>query len=170
MNFLSERNLELHKEYLNTLKLKLRIFEKSYPEVVANGIHKLYRSNIPSAERDVYVRIFSEIKAHELYFTSFSDNKKSSERIKKEFGSQNEFLYEIYKRALECDGGFLFVCDREKSLQLFCGNDYVKTIASGTPILALDLCEHAYFLDYGFDKDRYLISCLSYLNLTKITS
>ena len=39
----------------------------------------------------------------------------------------------------------------------------------GTPILAVDVCEHTYFMDYGFDKQRYLIQSLPYLNLAKLS-
>ena len=34
--------------------------------------------------------------------------------------------------------------------------------------LAVDLCEHAYFYDYGFDKKSYLKAALSSLDLSKI--
>ena len=36
------------------------------------------------------------------------------------------------------------------------------------PILAVDICEHVYFLDYGFDKERFLCRFLPYLSLSKI--
>ena len=38
------------------------------------------------------------------------------------------------------------------------------------PILALDLYEHAYFNDYGFNRDRYLRSALEYLDLERLNS
>ena len=39
----------------------------------------------------------------------------------------------------------------------------------GEPIFAIDLCEHAYMLDYGFSRDEYLRRALGYLDLRKLS-
>ena len=53
------------------------------------------------------------------------------------------------------------------------GEMYLETIYRLTKtrpdVRAIDVCEHAYFADYGFDKQRYLISALPYLDITKLT-
>ncbi len=34
------------------------------------------------------------------------------------------------------------------------------------PCLAVDLAEHAYFYDFGFDHEKYLVEAISRLNLS----
>ena len=72
MNFLSERNIEMHKEYLNTLLCRYKIFEKSYPELSGKDISQIYRTKIINSERDAAIKLLSEILAHKIYFSSFN--------------------------------------------------------------------------------------------------
>ena len=46
------------------------------------------------------------------------------------------------------------------------GEHFIK----GEPRLAIDLCEHAYFIEYGFDKERYLEDLLRHLDLSRLKS
>ena len=38
-----------------------------------------------------------------------------------------------------------------------------------SPCLCIDLYEHAYFGDYGFDRKRYISAALSVLDLSKLS-
>ena len=38
------------------------------------------------------------------------------------------------------------------------------------PVLAVDMYEHAYFNDYGFEKEKYLRTSLEYLDLERLAS
>jgi hypothetical protein len=60
--FLSEENVSRHEEYLNNLRLRLSILEKSDPSVMRIG------SQIKREESE----LIKKIKSHELFFDSFS--------------------------------------------------------------------------------------------------
>lgn len=168
MRFLSERNIEMHKEYLNTLILKYNVFLKSYPELTGRDVKGIFKTRIPRRERAEAEKLYSEIVAHKLYFSSFSDRNISSERIKKEYGSVASFLYFIAEECKKADKGFLFICDDGKSLSAFAAEYSEDILRTKNAVLALDLCEHAYFYDYGFDKESYILNAISHFDLRKI--
>lgn len=167
MNFLSERNLEMHREYLNDLMLKFRIFEKSYPEIVGKDIDGIYRTLSNREERKSAVSLLAEIEAHKLYFSSFTSEKIQSSRIKKQFGSTPQFIYELRVIAKTSKSGFLIVYEDSSGIKLYCGDKYDSIIAKGKSLLALDLCEHAYFYDYGFRREEYILNAISHFDFSK---
>ena len=168
MKFLSERNLEMHKEYLNDLMLKYRIFEKSYPELSGADIDGICKSKIRKDEKDAAVKLFSEILAHKIYFSSFDGRNSPCERIKHEYVSVGSFLYDLKEKCNECKAGFLLIYEDRGRILYYCGADYEEILRYKKVILALDLCEHAYFYDYGFKKKDYIINAISYFDLCKI--
>ena len=168
MRFLSERNIEMHREYLNGLILKYRIFEKSYPELSGCNIDGIYKAKIPFSERIEAANLYSEILAHKTYFSSFGNRNSKSERIKNEFGSVAQFLYEIREHSKHSEHGFLLIYDDKGKLGIYCGAQYEKILRFKKVLLALDLCEHAYFYDYGFKKDEYVLSAISHFDLNKV--
>ena len=168
MNFLSERSIELHKEYLNTIMLRYKIFEKSYPELYGRDIEGIYKTRIPITEREEAGKLLSEIMAHRLFFSSFSSPNTNSARIKREYGSVAAFLYRICELCKDSRSGFLLVYEDKGRLNLSCTEEYERIFRRKKVILTLDVCEHSYFLDYGFDKDRYVMNACRYLDLSKI--
>ena len=168
MRFLSERNIEMHREYLNTLVLKYNIFLKSYPELVGRDIKGILKSSIPLSERAEAEKLYSEIIAHKLYFSSFSERNLSSDRIKKEYGSVASFLYFVAEECKKADKGFLFICDDGKALSVITAERCENVFRTKKAVLALDLCEHAYFYDYGFERERYVLNAISHFDLCKI--
>lgn len=171
MVFVSKNNLELHREYLNTLKLQYSIFEKSYPVIKGKSCAELAKSSLNKAERNEALRLKCEITAHELFFDSFGEGKGASAQISKGWGSEANFLYELFNACMKSTEGFLVVFyDNKQRLGYVAGTEYIKAIAGATPCLALDLCEHAYFLDYCFNKDKYIKNALSNFNLSRLKS
>ncbi len=168
MRFLSERNIEMHREYLNTLMLKYSIFEKSYPALVGCDVSEICKLGIKSSEREAAIRLYSEIVLHKLYFSSFSERNLFSMRIKNQYGSVASFLYQVREECKNADTGFLLVYDGGKDISFDVATHYRKICWSKNPILALDLCEHAYFYDYGFDRERYVLEAISHFDLSKI--
>ena len=49
------------------------------------------------------------------------------------------------------------------------GFDGLSLCLPAPPALAIDVSEHAYFLDYGFDKQRYIMAALPFLDLSKLS-
>ena len=102
------------------------------------------------------------------FFSSFSKRNQRSERICREFGSEASFLHRVFCECERVNSGFLLVYEEYGRIKLFCGNDYKRIICENKVLLAVDLCEHAYFFDYFFDKRAYLTGAISYLDLRKL--
>ena len=172
MNFLSCENINLHKEYAHNLSLKLSVFEASYPKINNLSYNKISRLKMDRQEKNEVLNLKAEIEVHKLYFNSFiSDGErcKRNEFISSTFGSEANFLYEIMCSAKDRTGFLIIYIDGYGKIRSYAGDDYINVLKRYIPKLAVDLCEHSYFIDYGFDKGKYLSSALSSLNLSVIT-
>ena len=165
MNFISRTNYEIHKEHLRTLKLRMSIFEKSYPEMAGKSCKELLRLPIRRTEREEAAVLKADILAHELYFSSFSAHNSTAELVRKAYGSEATFLYKLGKFAEECGERFAFIYADGKAVRVRGGDEWSLLRIDEGP-LVIDLSEHAYFLDYGFDKKAYIKNLLPYLDLS----
>ena len=48
------------------------------------------------------------------------------------------------------------------------GNMHAGAVADIPAVV--DVCEHAYFMDYGYNRERYLLSSLPYLDIAKLSA
>lgn len=158
--FLSKENLNLHFSYLNDLKLKYSILEKSG---VFQGGNKI-KGNYSEVKKEAK-NLRKEIDLHEIYFSSFAKNSPKCDFLKRFYSSKESFLYEIFVTAKHCESDFLII-SRNKIGKPFISNS--DDFSGVTSILALDLSEHAYFFDYAFNKDEYIKRALNYLDLSKL--
>ena len=165
--FLSENSIRGHKEYLAQLKLKYSVLVKSEPRLSDLSLDKIHRLNLKSEIKNEAVTLLSEIKAHEIYFSSFAEGHGKYEKIKKKYLSADSLRYEIFSLAKRVHTGFLFVFLDRGGVRIE-ARDKPPYFSIRTPTLALDLCEHSYFYDYFFDKQTYLKAALSRLDLSKI--
>ena len=165
-SFLSERNLNLHREYIENCRLRLSILEKSGFQIGNKSYFELCGMRNCEAKAEI-LKLAGEIYRHELYFGSYGIGGENCGCLKERYGSVAGFLYEVEKTAMREEGGFILV--------YFDGSSAVIGHSSrelhrryGAPKLAIDLAEHAYFLDYGFDKKRYVRAAVSHLQLLKM--
>ena len=165
-SFLSERNLNLHREYIENCRLRLSILEKSGFQIANKSYFELCGMRNCEAKAEI-LKLVGEIYRHELYFDSYGIGGENCGCLKERYGSVAGFLYEVEKAAMREEGGFILV--------YFDGSSAVIGHSSrelhrkyGAPKLAIDLAEHAYFLDYGFDKERYVRAAVSHLKLLKM--
>ena len=166
LEFLSERNLQLHSEYLENCRMRLSILEKSGYSIGGKSYPELFRARLGGA-RDEILPFAREVYLHELYFDSFGMVGECAECLKSSYRSVAGFLYELECAAMAADGGFLLVT-RGKSGVSISHNTGITSRLCAEPRLAIDLAEHAYFLDYGFDKLSYVRSALSRFALSKL--
>ena len=117
-------------------------------------------------EREETLSLLRSIKAHELYFASFGREFQSSSAVRDKYRTEASFLYELYKTAIGTKEDFLFISlERGKlNCEVISERSFIRT----EPLLAIDLCEHAYFMDFGFQKDEYLAKLISHLNLNSL--
>ena len=142
-SFLSEENIALHREYLASMRARRKM-----------GLSE-------GREREINEAILS----HELYFSSFAKQRRPCERARRGFGSESAFCYELKSFALTKISGFIYIYP----LMRF---PYIGYSSRGADVyrarLCIDLFEHAYFLDYAFDLERYLCGALSHLDLSRL--
>jgi Fe-Mn family superoxide dismutase len=102
---------------------------------------------------------------HELYFASLGGDGRTlpetiAAAIIRDFGSidrwRREFL--ALAEALDGESGWVLLTfvTRDRCLINQCATDHAQSIAGGIPVLALDLYEHAYHLEYGANQTAYV--------------
>ncbi len=109
---------------------------------------------------------------HELYFSGLSPEKNSPSgnmkaKIEVDFGSMEDFLSEMKNAALELFGsGYIFlVLDNNLRLHIISSqNQDTPDFEKYYPIFAIDLWEHAYYLDRLNEKDLYVDAVLNLIN------
>ena len=168
-NFLSEENIDLHREYVKTQRLKYSILESSIPSLKNAKVNDLFRMRMKALDKSDALTLLSEIELHDIYFSSFCQTRFLRSRyVEKAWGSSASFLNDVFKKCMDINYGFVTVSVDCGNILLESSVDNLGLFSHGAPLLAIDVCEHAYFLDYYFDKERYLVNALPHLDLTKI--
>jgi superoxide dismutase, Fe-Mn family len=101
---------------------------------------------------------------HELYFDGLggtgSPNGVLAEAIARDFGSFDRWRVEFAAMGKAIGGGsgwvLLTYSPRDKRLINQWAADHTTAIAGGRPILALDMFEHSYHIDYGARSAAYV--------------
>lgn len=173
--FLSSENLKNHyliyyQDYLNHLNNYLSN-HLDYQNLTLDEL--LFNYNVfPKESRNELLKYAGGVHNHQLYFESMSNKSKLrngsfKSAIINNFGSYENFELSFKEKAKSLNShGFLFlVCDEHGLLSLFpCPNEETPVPLNLCPIMAIDLYEHAYYLDYLNDLDAYVENFLSHLN------
>ncbi len=168
--FLSENNVKNHLAYMRTLKLKYSIIEKSTPALKGKNYEEVLRLNLPKKLTAELLPLILNIKAHELYFSSFTRTPKPSPLIRKYYTSENSFCYELLEAAKSEEHGYLYIYKDPRNRPRYkTAPTFDSSFLADKPELVLDLCEHAYFADYSFDYEAYLKGALSHLDLSRLS-
>jgi superoxide dismutase, Fe-Mn family len=122
------------------------------PNYVVNGL-----------KREELVALNSTL-LHELYFASLGGDgqptKAMSEALARDFGSVNRWRDEVRAMANALSGGSGWVVlawlPRDGRLVNQYASEHSQALAGGVPILALDMYEHAYHIDFGANAKAYV--------------
>ena len=109
---------------------------------------------------------------HELYFDSLGGDGVSGgvidEALARDFGSVDRWRAEFVGTGKALRGGsgwvLLSYSHRDRRLLNQWAADHTHALAGGTPILALDMYEHSYQLDYGASAERYVDAFMQNIN------
>lgn len=100
---------------------------------------------------------------HELYFASLGGDGKPTELVEnlaKDFGSVERWRAEFVAMANALAGGsgwvLLVYVPRDRRLVNQYASEHSQAVAGGIPILALDMYEHAYHIDFGANAKAYV--------------
>ncbi len=119
---------------------------------------------INSLKREELIALNSTL-LHELYFASlaFGDGKPAAgmaRALERDFGSVDRWRSEFVAMGNALAGGsgwvLLVYVPRDGRLINQYAGDHGQTIAGGIPILALDMYEHAYHIDFGANAKAYV--------------
>lgn len=167
--FLSEIAVGEHIAYRKLLAARLSLLKKSFPKRQSLGTEDILATRLFGAEREMYP-VAAEIVLHDVFFSSFSKKKGKTPPALRRYSSDAAFRYALLTQAREGREGFLSVyIDRrgDARAELVLPPDFRLT---HSPRLAVDLSEHAYFYDFGFDKEKYLEAALAMLDLSKLVT
>lgn len=172
--FLSERADAMHREYERKTELRYSIMEKSIPKlngIKSQDIKEITRQRLNKRDASDALRLLGEILAHRLYFSSFQPFAEPVMTIgaldrKALAGLKNS----LYRRAMSQQYGYVCISHRRSILTVDGSSTGAELFLRGEPLLLLDVCEHAYFLDYGFDRESYVLAAISHLDLSRLSS
>src|SRR5437870_4260287 len=109
---------------------------------------------------------------HELFFTSLGEESAPEGELRdaldRDFGSLDRWLTEFSAMGKAQGGGSGWVLltwsARDRKLINQWAMDHTTTLAGGCPILALDMYEHSYHMDYGARAAPYVDAFMAAIN------
>ncbi len=163
-----EEHLKLYKGYVTNANLVLNKIEEYKKDTTTNAyvLSELHRR---------FAFEFGGIRNHEIYFSSLSGGPKElKEDSKLKYAiAQNgldfeKWLEEFKAMALTRGIGWaMLYYDKEtgKLFNTWVDEQHIGHIVGASPILALDMWEHSYYLDYTpAEKKKYIESFFANLN------
>jgi Fe-Mn family superoxide dismutase len=114
---------------------------------------------------------------HELYFASLGGDgrtlpERMADAVVRDFSSVNRWRDEFVALANNLAGGcgwvLLTYLPRDGRLINQAGLDHTQNIAGGIPILALDMYEHAYHLEFGANVTAYIAAFMRNIDWTAV--
>lgn len=161
LSYLSIRLIESHYENnyggalrrLNAITEQLESLDfENTPGHVLNGL-----------KREELIALNSTL-LHELYFASMGGDGQATEAmtgvLARDFGSLDRWRAEFQSMGYALAGGsgwvLLTYIPRDGRLVNQYASEHSQSVASGVPILALDMYEHAYHMDFGANARAYV--------------
>lgn len=128
-----------------------------------------------SLKREALIAMNSMIM-HEHYFDNLGGDGKNLGEIKKlidrQFGSVEAWEYDFKLTGQSLAGGSGWVMlaynPRDRNLVNVWSSDHQVTLATGQPLLVMDMYEHAYQMDYGADANSYINAFFANINWSQV--
>ncbi len=165
-----KRHYRIYTNYVNKLNELIPDNEENLEDIIKN-IDKF-----PIQDRDKILYSASAILNHEMYFNNMGVDKnklvgKLKEKIVQQYGSIENFIEEFKKQASYVVGsGYTFLVLNNDDLEIINTSNQENPYSYGLiPIMALDLWEHAYYLDY-FNRQEYIDNFFSIVNFEQINN
>jgi superoxide dismutase, Fe-Mn family len=158
---LSPKLIESH--YENNYGGALRRLNAIAAQLEAADFAKLPGFTLNGLKREELIAHNSVI-LHELYFASIGGDGRDpgsfAEVLSRDFGSVDRWKAEFTAMGRALGGGsgwvLLTYVPREGRLVNQYASDHSQSLAGGIPILALDMYEHAYHMDFGANAAAYV--------------
>ena len=161
LNGMSARTMEEHYEIYKGYVGKVNEIQKKLGTVDRASANQIY-SDLRSLRVD-YSFAVGGVKNHELYFahlggTGGKPAGRVLEMIERDFPSYDAWLADFKASGLAARGWVWLAYDHDWNLLTTAVGDAQNSYPywNATPILALDVYEHAYLLDYGRARGKYI--------------
>lgn len=163
-----------HQTYVNNLNAAI----EKHPELADKSVEDLL-SDLASVPDDIRGAVRNSGGGHfnhSLFWTLLSPNGGGTpkgplkEAIEKQFGSFDTFKEEFTKSAMTRFGsGWAWLVEKDGSLGIISTPNQDTPLAEGaTPLLALDVWEHAYYLKYQNVRPSYIAAFFEIINWDKV--
>ena len=176
--FISDETLREHYNiYLKYLK-KLNELLGTTDNIYSKAYLIQHIDVLPLTIRGEVLYYLSGVVNHELYFFGMSNdnNTNVSNRLVSDivanFGSIDNFKSEFKKQGLNIKGSgynFLVLDDNKKLRILNTSNQDNPYYYGYIPVMAMDVWEHAYYLDYYKDRGSYIDKYFEKLDYKKLS-
>jgi Fe-Mn family superoxide dismutase len=161
LNGLSLKLIESH--YENNYGGALRRLNAITEQLESLDFAKAPGYLLNSLKREELVALNSTL-LHELYFASLGGDGKPtkavSEILTRDFGSVDRWRSEFVAMGNALRGGsgwvLLVYVPRDRRLVNQYASEHSQAVAGGIPVLALDMFEHAYHIDFGANATAYV--------------
>jgi Fe-Mn family superoxide dismutase len=174
LNGITPRLIESH--YEGNYGSALRRLNAITEELVALDPATTSAEVVNRLKRDEAAMLNSTL-LHELYFASLGGDGRAvpetmAEALARDFGSTDRWRREFVALAEALTGGsgwvLLTYVPRDGRLINQSGADHSQNIAGGIPILALDMYEHAYHIDFGANASAYVAAFMRNIDWTAV--
>jgi Fe-Mn family superoxide dismutase len=176
LNGITPRLIESHYEHnygealnrLNAITEELKTLDAS--TTPADVISRL--------KRDQFTELNSTL-LHELYFASLGGDGRTlpeiiAKAISRDFGSVDRWRHEFVALATTLSGSsgwvLLTYVPRDGRLINQTASEHGQSIAGGIPVLAIDMYEHAYQLDFGANAKAYIAAFMRNIDWNAVQS
>jgi Fe-Mn family superoxide dismutase len=175
LNGISPRLIESH--YENNYGAALSRLNAISEEIEQLDPGKTSDQTLVRLKRDEIAALNSTL-LHELYFASLGGDGRvlpdvMATAIAKDFGSVDRWRREFISIANGLSGGsgwvLLTYVPRDGRLVNQIASDDAHSIAGGVPILALDMYEHAYHLEFGANAGAYVAAFMRNIDWPAVT-
>jgi superoxide dismutase, Fe-Mn family len=150
-----------HKKYIDTMNELLKkehVHGNSLEDVVRSTKGKLFNNA-------------AQAWNHDFYWHSLSPKRMRPagallRRVESDFGSYDQFAEKLAKAAADQFGsGWAWLVEKDGKLQIMTTSNADTPMAHGIRcLLAIDVWEHAYYVDYRNERERYVSAILNHLN------
>ena len=161
LNGISQRTQEEHYELYKGYVAKTNEIQKKLDSVDRTTANQIF-SDLRSLRVDLSFAI-GGVKNHELFFAHLGGKggqpqKRTLELINRDYPSYDAWLADFKASGLAARGWVWLAYDHDMNVLTTVVGDAQNTFPlwNATPILAMDVYEHAYWLDYGRLRAKYI--------------
>ena len=163
LNYLSTKLIESH--YENNYGGAMRRLNAIADKLAALDLANTPPFVVAALKRDELIALNSTL-LHELYFASLGGDGAPTAQMKaalaQDFGSYQRWKDEFTAMGNALGGGsgwvLLTYVPRDKRLINQYASEHSQAVAGAIPILALDMYEHAYHMDFGANAPAYVLT------------